>query len=429
MVPISEGIPPLNSYIISAFVIAPFWLWLFKSRGLYRIRRDVDMSLEFFQIIRIVFLGMLLVMSAAFFYREFSYSRVIVALIGVLVTVFLMLGRIFVYSIERFLYAHGKELKNIAIVGVNSFAESLAFRIAHHPDTGYSLTGYFSDDEEIIESAGAVRLGDISSIAAIVERDRIEALFICRHMDNRDSVDDILNQLTGKSVQILLQPETLGIVSSRITVEELFAVPFIAVKDVPMTSWNRIVKRLFDLLFSAAVIVVSSPVCALLALLTLIDSGRPVFYSQKRVGLDGQEFDLYKFRTMRVDAERDTGPTWTKKNDPRVTTLGRILRRLSLDEIPQFFNVLKGDMSIVGPRPERPMFVDQFKQYIPKYLERHRMKVGLTGWAQVNGLRGEAPISERTKFDIYYIEHWSMKFDVRIIFKTIRAIIFGKDAY
>jgi lipopolysaccharide/colanic/teichoic acid biosynthesis glycosyltransferase len=161
----------------------------------------------------------------------------------------------------------------------------------------------------------------------------------------------------------------------------------------------------------------------------VLESGRPIFYSQVRIGLDGRRFNLLKFRTMRNDAERETGPTWTRKGDTRVTRIGRVLRRLSIDEMPQLVNILRGEMSIVGPRPERPEFVEQFLDYVPRYGDRHRLKTGLTGWAQVNGLRGEVPIVERTKYDLYYIENWSLHLDIRIIFKTIRAILFGKDAY
>jgi exopolysaccharide biosynthesis polyprenyl glycosylphosphotransferase len=166
-----------------------------------------------------------------------------------------------------------------------------------------------------------------------------------------------------------------------------------------------------------------------LAAIIKLTSRGPVFFFQERIGLDGRKFLVVKFRTMHTDAEEATGPVRAKKGDPRVTAIGRILRRTSLDELPQLWNVLRGHMSIVGPRPERPFFVEQFKSKIPRYLERHRVKAGMTGWAQVNGLRGDAPIEERTKYDIYYVENWSLVFDVKIILKTIRAVVFGKDAY
>ncbi len=177
------------------------------------------------------------------------------------------------------------------------------------------------------------------------------------------------------------------------------------------------------------ILILVSPILLLIALLVKLESRGPVFYKQERVGLDGNLFSVLKFRSMRLDAEANSGPVWAQKNDPRATRVGRFLRRFSLDELPQLINVLRGDMSLVGPRPERQHFVDQFKAEIPKYLERHRVKTGMTGWAQVNGLRGNAPISERTKYDVYYVENWSLVFDLKIIMKTLRAVLFGEDAY
>jgi exopolysaccharide biosynthesis polyprenyl glycosylphosphotransferase len=227
----------------------------------------------------------------------------------------------------------------------------------------------------------------------------------------------------------MMVPDMLELMTSRVRIKELHGIPFINIKGDPMTTWNLIVKRTFDVIFSGISLILTSPLIGMLALLIKLDSKGPVFYSQDRVGIDGRSFQLIKFRTMRVNAENNTGPVWTKKNDPRRTRFGGLLRRFSLDELPQLFNVLAGDMSIVGPRPERPHFVDQFKKEIPKYLDRHRVKTGMTGWAQVNGLRGNAPIEERTKFDVYYVENWSLVFDLKIILKTVRAVIFGKDAY
>ena len=227
----------------------------------------------------------------------------------------------------------------------------------------------------------------------------------------------------------MMVPDLLELMTSRVRIQELYGIPFIRIKGVPMTTWNLIVKRSFDVVVSGICLILASPVLASIALLIKLDSRGPIFYSQERVGLDGRPFRLLKFRTMRVDAESGTGPVWAKKDDPRKTRIGGFLRRFSLDELPQLLNVLRGEMSIVGPRPERQHFVDQFKKEIPKYLDRHRVKTGMTGWAQVNGLRGNAPIEERTKFDVYYVENWSLVFDLKIILKTVRAVIFRTDAY
>jgi exopolysaccharide biosynthesis polyprenyl glycosylphosphotransferase len=429
IVEVSKGFPPFSAYVVSALVFAPVWIGLLQSRKLYRIRRDVDYSAELFQIIKLISLGMLLVLMLAFFYRGFSYSRIVFAMIWVLAIVFVFLSHVTVFSFEKFLYRRGKELRNVLLVGTNTLAGQIALRISQRPALGYRLTGYLAAGAERLQDVDIPCLGDLDSISRIVTEQRIETVMVCLGRLDEGLLAFIHNTLEGKSLQILLQPEILGMLPSRLRIEEVFGVPFVGIKDIPMSTWSRIMKRSFDIVMSAAVLILFAPFALLIMILIRIDSGRPVFYRQVRVGLDGTRFTLLKFRTMTQDAEQATGPTWTRKGDARVTRLGRFLRRSSLDEMPQFINVFRGDMSIVGPRPERPEFVSQFSQFVPKYLERHRVKTGLTGWAQVNGLRGDVPISDRTKYDLYYIENWSFKFDIKIIFKTVYAILFGKDAY
>ncbi len=428
-IPVTKGYPPLMAYVIGGICIAPVWVFIFSRRKVYRTRRDVDLSLEFFSVIRQVSFGMLIVLGLTFFYRAFSYSRIVFVFIWVIAIVLIFLGRALVLAYEKHLYSKGKELRNVLIVGTNQLAQELALRITHQPSRGYRLVGYISHADERIESVSSPRLGTHDDLPAIVEEHRIETILVCLAPGEKEELQKLFALLEGKSAQILLQPEVIGITPARLRLEELFSTLMIGVKDIPMTTWSRIAKRSFDIVFSSIVLLLFAPIAAVIMLMIHLESGLPVLYRQRRVGLEGEEFNLFKFRTMRVDAERESGPTWTKRGDPRVTRVGRLLRRLSLDEIPQFINVLRGEMSVVGPRPERPEFVDQFRNYVPKYLERHRLKTGLTGWAQVNGLRGEVPIAERTKYDLYYIENWSLKLDIRIIFKTLYTIFFGKDAY
>jgi exopolysaccharide biosynthesis polyprenyl glycosylphosphotransferase len=258
---------------------------------------------------------------------------------------------------------------------------------------------------------------------------RIQAALITLTHNEQEDLVELLRNTEGKNIEFLMVPDLLELMTSRIRIQELHGIPFMKLKDVPMTSWNHIIKRIFDISVAATVLAAVSPLMLLIAVLTKATSKGPIFYFQERVGLDGKNFQLIKFRSMRVDAEKASGPVRNKKGDIRTTGIGKILRRTSLDELPQLWNVLLGQMSIVGPRPERPFFVEQFKGKIPKYLERHRVKVGMTGWAQVNGLRGDVPIELRTKYDIYYVENWSLVFDLKIILKTIRAVIWGEDAY
>ncbi len=258
---------------------------------------------------------------------------------------------------------------------------------------------------------------------------RIQSALVALSHYEQEKLIELLRNTEGKNIEFMMVPDMLELMTSRIRIQEIEGIPFIKLKDIPMTTWNRVLKRGFDAVISTIAIIVTIPLMALIAFIIKLTSPGPVFYIQERVGLDGVSFFLFKFRSMRVDAEKSTGPVRNTKENSRATTIGKILRRTSLDELPQLFNVFLGQMSIVGPRPERPFFVEQFKSEIPKYLERHRVKTGMTGWAQVNGLRGDAPIDERTKYDIYYVENWSLVFDIKIILKTIRAVIFAKDAY
>lgn len=224
-------------------------------------------------------------------------------------------------------------------------------------------------------------------------------------------------------------PDFIDLMTSRLKVEEVDGIPFMKLKSVPMNVWNRFLKRVFDLIVSSAMLLILSPVMILISLLVKLTSHGPLFYKQERVGLDGQKFMMLKFRSMKTDAEV-SGPQMTTRDDRRYTPFGKFLRKYSLDELPQFINVLIGNMSIVGPRPEREFFINTMKDSIQRYLERHRVKCGITGWAQVNGLRGtDTSMQTRIDYDIYYIENWSIAFDIKIIFKTIKEVLFSKEAF
>jgi exopolysaccharide biosynthesis polyprenyl glycosylphosphotransferase len=224
-------------------------------------------------------------------------------------------------------------------------------------------------------------------------------------------------------VEVDFVPDIFALVSRRARFDEVDGVPVVALREIPLAGWNGVAKRACDLLITGPLLVVLSPLLLGIALLIKLDSRGPVFYRQDRVGRDRRVFQILKFRSMRVGAERETGPVWAHSGDPRRTRMGAFLRTWSLDELPQLLNVLRGDMSLVGPRPERPYFVDRFEELVPGYFDRHRVKSGITGWAQVNGLRGSVPIEERTRYDLYYVTNWSLLLDLRILLMTLRSII------
>jgi exopolysaccharide biosynthesis polyprenyl glycosylphosphotransferase len=273
----------------------------------------------------------------------------------------------------------------------------------------------------------ATFLGNYDAVPDKIRELEIQKLLISLPSNEHTDLFSLIKKCEGINVEFMLVPDFLEIVTSKLKIVEIDGIPFMRIKSIPLNVWDRAIKRTFDIVFSSLIIFVLSPVFIILAFLVKVTSPGPIIYRQERVGLDGKKFDIFKFRSMRTDAEKE-GPRFATQNDTRYTPIGKFIRKYSLDELPQFFNVLKGDMSIVGPRPEREVFIEQMKHTIDKYPERHRVKCGITGWAQVNGLRGETDMQERINYDIYYIENWSLAFDIKIIAKTLREMFYSKTA-
>ena len=428
---VTLGIPPLSTYVNSSLIFIPIWLMVFQSRRLYGARRNSHLSDEFFAIVRLVSIGMLIVMSATFFYRGFSFSRGVFILLWGTSIATITAGRFFIMELEKLFYWRGKELKTVAIVGSNEAADGIFLLLSSHPSLGYEVVGYYADAPAAatLKLSGAKYLGHLKELPNGITTYRLQAALIALSYKEHPQLLEMIRDAEGLNVELMMVPDMLDMMTSRVRIQDIEGIPFLKIKEIPLSTWNRINKRVFDIFFSSLILVLTLPLTVVLAAIIKLTSRGPIFFVQERISLDGKPFFVIKFRTMRTDAEASSGPVRAKKGDPRVTLIGRVLRRTSLDELPQLWNVLTGHMSIVGPRPERPFFVEQFKGKVPRYLERHRVKTGMTGWAQVNGLRGDAPIDERTKYDIYYIENWSLVFDMKIILKTIRAVIFGNDAY
>lgn len=398
---------------------------------MYTPHRNNLLSDDFFSIMKSITFGMLIIIGLAFFYREFSFSRYVVVALWISAIGFVFVGRVIVYYLRKKLLSKGKELRNAVIIGNNETANAVYEKLILNKTYGYNLLGYYA--ASLAQSNQAISngkyLGTIEDLISSINNHEIEVALITLESPDFQQIYSILRETDGIDVELMLVPDVLGLMTSRMNIKEIEGIPFIKIKGVPITTWGRILKRMFDFLFSILVLIIFSPLLILISILIKVTSRGSVLYKQERIGLNGEIFNVYKFRTMRVDAEKETGPVWATKEDRRTTGIGKILRRTSLDEMPQFFNALRGEMSVVGPRPERPFFVNQFKDNVPKYLDRHLLKSGITGWAQVNGMRGQASIEDRTKYDLYYIENWSLVLDIKIIVKTIKAVLFGKDAY
>ena len=421
LMPVEKGIPPFSIYFYLIIPILFIWGFVFKTFGLYRPKRISPYLNEIFDIVKACTFSVLILISITFFFRQYEYSRLVFLVFWIATIISLSLERIAFREILRYMRRKGHNLRYSIIVGTGSLANDIFNRIELHPELGLKIKGFLSQDKSAVGSVinGIPVIGTYKDIGKIIIDKDIDQVITALPIEQHALTVELLKDIGNEMVDIKVVPDLCEFMTLRGGIDELDGLPIISLQDTPLYGWNIVVKRTFDIIFSVAAIIITAPIIALISILIKIISHGPVFYKQERMGLDGKKFITYKFRTMMVNAEENTGPVWAKENDERKTTIGTFLRRTNLDELPQFFNVLKGDMSIVGPRPERPVFVEQFKKSIPQYMLRHKMKAGITGWAQVNGWRGNTSIEKRIEYDLYYIENWSLMFDIKIILMTI----------
>ncbi|MDH4069783.1 MAG: undecaprenyl-phosphate glucose phosphotransferase [Ignavibacteria bacterium] len=419
--------PPLRSYFLGSLVVIPVWLMLFQSRRMYSPRRSVSLADELFAITRIVSLGMLMIACAAFLYRDFSFSRIVFFILWGNAIVLVFTGRAVVLWLERKAYRRGRHLRHAIILGNDTHAEDILRKLQRHPSFGFLILGYFAESPAP-GLAEASYLGTIHAAPAYIREHGVDLAFISLRSEDHPMLFDFISECEGLNIDFMMVPDLLEVLATQMHLTELEGIPLLRIKSVPFSLWGRVIKRSFDLLVSVVLIAILSPLLVLVAILIKLDSRGPVFFKQERIGLDGHSFTMYKFRSMRSGAEQQVREVVLGiRNDPRRTRVGVWLRKTSVDEIPQLLNVVRGEMSLVGPRPERTIYVDQFRKVIPKYIDRHRVKTGITGWAQVNGYRGDTSIEDRIRYDLYYIENWSFSFDIKILLRTIRAAIDFKN--
>ncbi len=425
-----KGVPSLTMYLGYSPVMVAACLGALQVRGLYRSARMQKLSREVGRIAQGIVIAVFVIGTVSFFYREHSLSRGVMAYFMVLSLTGLSGFRVCLRLFLRYLRKKGFNLRFILIVGAGPSARELARNIEKHAHLGLVVLGFVDDEADGPEALpGFPLLGRIEDLPRILAGKTIDQVYIAiPRRDDRD-LERIFDLLNDQVVDVRIVPDFSQFVALNASAEDFEGMPIIHLTEKPLHGWRRLSKRVFDILLAVVGIVVLSPLMALLAVLVKCTSRGPVFYVQERVGYDGRKFPMYKFRSMKNDAEKETGAVWAKKHDPRCTTVGRVLRRFSLDEIPQLWNVLRGEMSFVGPRPEREVFVDSFRKSIPRYMMRHKIKSGITGWAQINGLRGESPIEKRTQFDIFYIKNWSFWFDLKIIMITIAKCFHDDHAY
>jgi Undecaprenyl-phosphate glucose phosphotransferase len=426
--PAPLGIPSLSFHLWVGAVMTPVGLLVLRTFRLYRSARTARLSHELFVLAEGVVVITALAGLGSFFARG-ELPRSVLLIFAVVATASLWTMRVVVRVILRALRRRGRNLRHVMVVGTGEQATRLIAKLEQHPDYGFAIRGLVAIDPAQVGAtvAGHPVLGTIADLTGLVERTGTDFVYLALARSDWQAEEEALIRLSDSTVAVRLVPDLVRAFTLNAAVEDFDGMPVVLVTETPEQGWNAVVKRSLDLVFAALGLVVLSPLLLALALWVRLDSRGPVLYAQERVGVNGRRFRMYKFRTMRTEA--DAAPGWTTKDDARRTPAGGTLRRLSLDELPQLWNVLLGHMSLVGPRPEQPVYVDRFRASIPRYMLRHHVKAGMTGWAQVNGLRGDTPLERRIEFDLYYIEHWSLGFDLRIIALTFVRVFRDASAY
>ncbi len=325
----------------------------------------------------------------------------------------------------------GHNLQRILVIGAGVLGREITQKLSAHGDLGLSVVGFLDDDPGKAGTMidGVPVLGTLRQAEEIIAQSSIDHVYVALPIEAYRKTLQILQRMGNEIVDIKLVPDILQYATLNASLEDVDGTPVINLSQVPLQGWNSLVKRAMDIAIACVVLAVLLPFLPLVALAIWLEDRGPIFYRQERMGLDGKSFMILKFRSMRADAEASTGPVWAIKDDPRRTRVGSFIRRSSIDELPQIWNVLVGDMSIIGPRPERPTFVREFKHKIPQYMLRHRVKAGITGWAQVHGWRGNTSIRKRIQYDLYYIENWSLALDFKILWMTLRHGFKHHNAY
>jgi Undecaprenyl-phosphate glucose phosphotransferase len=443
LIPITKGVPPLRQYVNVLPFIAIVVPLGFQLQGLYRLRRGRSRVDDFFgvfvgSILSVVFGIVATLYTQTYFATPrakdagaFEVSQAVWAIFLVINVALTYASREFVREVLERRWRAGIGLKRILIAGSGELGRLVADKILEHRELGYQIVGFVDDKAggDHLGYRGLPLLGAIDEAPEIAAREGIDHLYVALPPEQHVRMLQLIESTSRECVDVKVVPDLLQVIALRARLEDLDGLPVININDVPLQGFNSIVKRTIDVAISSAALVILAIPIAILSLLVRITSRGPIFYRQERMGLDGKSITIVKFRSMFDDAEAYTGPVWARENDPRVTPLGRFLRKANLDELPQLWNVLRGDMSIVGPRPERPHFVEQFKHRIPQYMLRHKVKAGLTGWAQVNGWRGNTSIEKRIEYDLYYIENWSVRLDLKIMWLTLLRGFFHKHAY
>ena len=429
--PVDQGVLPMKTYFLALYFILPGYLAIFATLNLYKPKRMSSLIGEFFDVIKANVIGAMVFLVVLYLINQPNFSRSLIIVFALLNVVLMTAYRLAVRKILSQIRKVGLNAKQVVIVGYSRACEQYIDRILVNPQWGYRIRGILDDEVPAgTYYKGIQVLGRIDNLEEILPENKLDEIAIALPLKNYKRLEEIVSKCEKSGVHTKFIPDYNSVIPSKPYTEDLSGLPVINIRRVPLTStFNWFFKRAVDIIGSLVAIILFSPIMLLSVIVIKSRKDGPVLFVQERVGLHNKVFKMYKFRTMIEQKPEEEEKEWTTKNDPRVTGFGKFLRRTSLDETPQFFNILKGDMSLIGPRPERPQFVEQFKEEIPRYMVKHQVRPGLTGWAQVNGYRGDTSIRKRVEYDIYYIENWSIGLDIQIILLTFLKGFVNKNAY
>lgn len=423
----------LRTYLTYCLFLLPILIILFSLNGLYSRRNYTGYWQEFYSVLVSVSTTILILIVAIFLAKSLFFSRLILAFTWIVAVLTITLGRAFLRTFERYLLRFGVGVRNTILIGENEVTDKIARELSTQTNQSFRIIGLITTGER-----GSTRykiLGGLDEISKILKENKIDEIVLTDVAIPEKKLINLIQICEDKQIDFKYVPDIFKLMTTSFKSGLIGSTPVMELKKIPLDGWGRILKRIFDFIFAAILLIILSPFLLAVAILIKLTSRGPVIYSHERIGRDESKFKLNKFRSMRVDDGVKKGDAWTTaENEKRRTTpIGRFLRKSNIDELPQLWNICIGNMSFVGPRPEQPQFVEKFESEIPEYFRRHRVKSGLTGWAQVNGLKGDTSIKERVRYDIYYIENWSLRFDTKIIIKTLGLLIyealFGKYEY
>ena len=425
------GVLPMRNYFEMLYVIVPGYLVLYYNFNLYTPKRATVHKYEILNIFQANTVGLVLLMAGWYLVSQIHFSRAMMAYFYVINIFAATMARSLIRVLLQYFREKGYNLKFILLVGYSRAAEEYINRINSNPQWGYVVRGILDDSVPRGTLYKGVKvIGKMENLHYILPQSKLDEIAITLSLKDYDHLEHIVDMCEKSGVHTKFIPDYNSLFPSRPYTEDLMGLPVINIRYVPLTNTlNWLAKRAVDVVTALVALVVFSPIMLATAIAVKCTSRGPIIFKQERIGLHNRPFKMYKFRTMEVQKPSVEAKGWTTKDDQRVTKVGKFLRRTSIDEFPQFFNVLKGDMSVVGPRPERPQFVDKFKEEIPRYMVKHQVRPGLTGWAQINGYRGDTSIKRRIECDIFYIENWTMSFDIKIMFMTIFKGFINKNAY